>query len=172
MRPDDPALLHDSPCPLYILFDLPSNHGNLGSIIRSADALGADGLILTGHGVDLYHPEVITASMGSFFNLPAIRMADNDTVFDWIARQRDLHPGFQVIGTTAHKQLNITQVDFRLPTLLMIGNETDGLCRAFKEGCDLLATIPMADTSSASSFNVACAATVMMYEVCRQRAQE
>ena len=152
MRPDDPALLHDSPCPLYILFDRPSNHGNLGSIIRSADALGADGLILTGHGVDLYQPEVITASMGSFFNLPAIRMADNDTV--------------------AHKQLNITQVDFRLPTLLMIGNETEGLCRAFKEGCDLLATIPMADTSSASSFNVACAATVMMYEVCRQRAQE
>ena len=172
MRPDDPALMHDSPCPLYILFDRPSNHGNLGSIIRSADALGADGLILTGHGVDLYQPEVITASMGSFFNLPAIRMADNDTVFDWIARQRDLHPGFQVIGTTAHKQLNITQVDFRLPTLLMIGNETEGLCRAFKEGCDLLATIPMADTSSASSFNVACAATVMMYEVCRQRAQD
>ena len=110
--------------------------------------------------------------MGSFFNLPAIRMADNGTVFDWIARQRELHPGFQVIGTTAHKQLNITQVDFRLPTLLMIGNETEGLCRAFKVGCDLLATIPMADTSSASSFNVACAATVMMYEVCRQRAQE
>ena len=93
-------------------------------------------------------------------------------MFDWIARQRELHPGFQVIGTTAHKQLNITQVDFRLPTLLMIGNETEGLCRAFKEGCDLLSTIPMADTSSASSFNVACAATVMMYEVCRQRAQE
>ena len=42
MRPDDPALMHDSPCPLYILFDRPSNHGNLGSIIRSADALGAD----------------------------------------------------------------------------------------------------------------------------------
>ena len=95
-----------------------------------------------------------------------------EPVDDWIARQRELHPGFQVIGTTAHKQLNITQVDFRLPTLLMIGNETEGLCRAFKEGCDLLATIPMADTSSASSFNVACAATVMMYEVCRQRAQE
>ena len=172
MRPDDPALLRASSCPLYILFDRPSNHGNLGSIIRSADALGADGLILTGHGVDLYQPEVITASMGSFFNLPAIRMADNGTVFDWIARQRELHPGFQVIGTTAHKQLTITQVDFRLPTLLLIGNDTEGLCRAFKEGCDLLATIPMADTSSASSFNVACAATVRMYEVCRQRAQE
>lgn len=169
MQPDDPARLGSSACPLYLLFDRPSNHGNLGSIIRSGDALGADGLILTGHGVDPYQPEVIAASMGSFFNLPVVRIADNESVFAWIARQRDRYAGFQVIGTTAHKELNITQVDFTLPTLLMIGNETEGLCRAFKEGCDLLATIPMADSSSASSFNVACAATVMMYEACRQR---
>lgn len=52
----------------------------------------------------------------------------------------------------------------------MIGNETDGLCHAFKEGCDRLCTIPMVETSTASSFNVACAATVMLYEVSRQRA--
>ncbi len=51
----------------------------------------------------------------------------------------------------------------------MIGNETDGLCRAFKEGCDRLVTIPMVETSSASSFNVGCAATVMFYEAVRQR---
>jgi TrmH family RNA methyltransferase len=51
----------------------------------------------------------------------------------------------------------------------MIGNETDGLCRAFSESCDVLATIPMAESSSASSFNVACAATVMLYEAARQR---
>ena len=54
--------------------------------------------------------------------------------------------------------------------LLMVGNETQGLCYAFKEGCDKLVTIPMAETSYASSFNVACAATVMLYEVSRQRA--
>ena len=62
MRPDDPALLHDSPCPLYILFDRPSNHGNLGSIIRSADALGADGLILTGHGVAIDQGQGVPAT--------------------------------------------------------------------------------------------------------------
>lgn len=169
MQSDDPQRLGHSDRPLYLLFDRPSNHGNLGTIIRSGDALGANGLILTGHGVDPYQPEVIAASMGSFFNLPVIRMADNASVFDWIDAQRERYASFQVIGTTAHKELNITQVDFTLPTLLMIGNETEGLCRAFKEGCDLLATIPMADTSSASSFNVACAATVMMYEACRQR---
>ena len=60
--------------PFFVLFDRPSNKGNLGSVIRSCDALGVDGLIMTGHGVDLYDPEVIAASMGSFFSLPVVRV--------------------------------------------------------------------------------------------------
>ena len=76
---------------------------------------------------------------------------------------------FQVVGSTAHKEKIITEVDFTMLTLLMIGNETDGLNRTFKEYCDVLATIPMSVKSSASSFNVGCAATVLFYEVIRQR---
>ena len=69
--------------------------GNLGTILRSCDALGADGLILTGHGVDLYDPEVIVSSMGSFFRVPAVRAADNNSVFQFIEslRQRARLPG-------------------------------------------------------------------------------
>ena len=169
MREDDFSRLPSANNPLFVLFDRPSNKGNLGTIIRSCDAMGVDGLILTGHAVDLYDPEVAVSSMGSFFHIPSIRIPDNEQVFSWIAQMRERYPSFQVIGTTAHKEKNIGDVDLRRPTLIMIGNETDGLCRAFKEGCDTLATIPMSGQSSASSLNVACAATVLFYEAARQR---
>ena len=170
MREDSFSQFHFSENPIVALFDRPSNKGNLGTILRSCDALGADGLILTGHGVDLYDPEVIVSSMGSFFRVPAVRAADNNSVFQFIESLRQRYPGFQVLGTTAHKQYPLYGQDLTGPVLLMVGNETQGLCYAFKEGCDRLVTIPMAETSYASSFNVACAATVMLYEVSRQRA--
>lgn len=169
MRQDDSALFFKAENPLLVLFDRPSNHGNLGTIIRSCDALGLDGLVITGHAVDLYAPEVIAASMGSFFKLPVIRMAENQMIFDFFAHLKAKYPGFQVVGTTAHHQQNICDLDLRRPTLLMIGNETDGLCKSFKDACDHLATIPMSAQASASSFNVACAATVLFYEAIRQR---
>ncbi len=170
MRQDSLELLGKPENPLFVLFDRASNRGNLGTLLRSCDALGADGLILTGHAVDLYDPEVIGASMGSFFNIPAVRAADNETVFRFIAEMKERYPGFLTVGTTAHKQRPVYREDLSGPLLLMVGNETEGLCHAFKEGCDLLCTIPMAETSSASSFNVACAATVLLYEAARQRA--
>ncbi len=169
MRRDDLSLLRYPENPLFVLFDRASNRGNLGAVLRSCDALGADGLILTGHAVDLYDPEVVGASMGSFFHVPAVRVLDNDSVFRFIEDMKKRYPGFLAIGTTAHKQYPIYRQDLSGPVLLMVGNETDGLCYAFKNCCDVLCTIPMAESSTASSFNVACAATVMLYEVSRQR---
>ena len=169
MREDSFIRLTQKANPLYVLFDRPSNKGNLGTIIRSCDAMGVDGLIITGHAVDLYDPDVVVSTMGSLFHTPAIRIPDNEQIFAWIAQMKENYPDFQVVGTTAHKEKNIADVVLTRPTLLMIGNETDGLCRAFKEGCDVLATIPMSESSSASSLNVACAATVLLYEAARQR---
>lgn len=170
MRPDDFAQLEAPGNPLWVLFDRPSNRGNLGTVLRSCDALGASGLILTGHGVDFYDPEVVGASMGSFFHVPAVRAADNRSVLGFIEEMRARCPGLRVIGTTAHRQSPIYGEDLSGPLLLMVGNETDGLCYAFKNACDTLCTIPMAEGCAASSFNVACAATVMLYEASRQRA--
>lgn len=156
------------PNPLLVLFDRPSNRGNLGTLLRSCDGLGADGLILTGHGVDLYDPEVVTAGMGSFFRVPAAQMELKD-VTEYIAELRERFPGFKTVGTTAHKQRPVWGEDLRGPVMLMVGNETDGLSYGFKESCDVLCTIPMAESGSASSFNVACAGTVLLYEAVRQR---
>lgn len=171
MKPDELSRLQpaEGRTPLFVLFDRASNRGNLGTLLRSCDGLGADGLILTGHGVDLYDPDVVGASMGSFFNVPAVRVSDNETVFRFVAVMKEKYPGFRAVGTTAHRERPIWGEDLSGPLLLMVGNETDGLCHAFKESCDLLCTIPMAESSSASSFNVACAATVMLYEAVRQR---
>ena len=169
MRPDAPGSLALSDCPLLALFDRPSNRGNLGTMIRSLDALGADALIVTGHAVDVYDPEVVSSGMGSFFNLPVVRMHDQKDIDALIADLRARYPGFQALATTAHRQSPLDEADLTAPCLLMIGNETDGLCKALYAAADQTITIPMAETSSASSFNVACAATVILYEITRQR---
>ncbi len=155
--------------PLLALFDRPSNRGNLGTIIRSLDALGADGLILTGHGVDLYDPDVVVSTMGSFFALPVVRIPRHDALAALFEAIREKWGDLQVLGTTAHAQTALWQVDLKKPTVFMIGCETDGLSEGLKPLCTEMITIPMAETSYASSFNVACAATVMFYEAVKQR---
>lgn len=169
MRADDFSQLYLSDNPVLALFDRPSNKGNLGTIIRSCDALGVEALILTGHSVDLYDPDVIISSMGSFFNLPVIRVLENATLNHIMKELKMKFPNFKAVGSTAHKEYPIYCCDMTTPLMIMIGNETDGLNRTYKEMCDVLVTIPMSESSSATSFNVGCAATVMFYEVARQR---
>lgn len=171
MREDRLENVELSDNPFIVLFDRPSNKGNLGTMIRSCDALGADMLIITGHSVDLYDPDVVVSAMGSFFNLPVVRVANNALLFEYIDALKKQHPDFRIIGTTAHKEHPVYNVDLTSPLMLMMGNETMGLNMAFKDYCDLLCTIPMSPDSYASSFNVSCAASILMYEIVRQRNQ-
>lgn len=171
MRQDDLAGLPLSDPPFLVLFDRPSNRGNLGTLIRSCDALGADALLLTGHGVDVYDPEVVVSAMGSFFRQKVVRVADNEALFAWLADLKRRWPGFALLGTTAHRQTPIDSVDLTRPLLLMLGNETMGLNQNFQQRCDVLCTIPMAQDAYASSLNISCAASILLYEVGRQRRQ-
>ena len=155
--------------PVFVLFDRPSNKGNLGTLLRSCDAFGIDGLALTGHGVDIYDPEVVRSSMGSFFRVPFARLSSNGEIEALFARLREEYPGLMIVGTTAHRKRVISELDLTGPVLFMIGNETEGLNRWLTEQCDVLATIPMRPDAAATSFNVSCAATVMLYEAARQR---
>lgn len=169
MRPDEMERVQLGEVPLLALFDRPSNRGNLGTIIRSCDALGVDALILTGHGVDLYDADVIVSSMGSFFRVPVIRMPDHTALAAYLEGLRARYPGFVVLGTTAHRERPVYGEDLTRPLLMMVGNETDGLSRGLREMCDGLVTVPMAEGCAATSLNVGCAATVLLYEVRRQR---
>jgi len=169
---DEHAKLRDlSASPILMLFDRPSNKGNLGTIIRSCDAFGTDGLIITGHAVDMYDPEVVRSSIGSFFRVPMYRMSDNAEIEQTISALKSQYPALKVIGTTAHRQASIFDVDLTGPVLLCVGNETKGLNRYLAEMSDVMATIPMSGDSSASSFNVSCAASILLYETVRQRTE-
>ena len=80
---------------------------------------------------------------------------------------RDKYPDLQIIGTSANTETFIDQCDFKKPTVLLMGNETVGLSKGYKELCDQMVKIPIG--GSASSLNVACAASIMLYEITRQR---
>lgn len=171
MREDSLEQVNLSANPFIVLFDRPSNKGNLGTMIRSCDAMGADMLIITGHAVDVYDPDVVVSAMGSFFNMPVIRVTDHPALFEYIRTLKIKYPKLITVGTTAHQENPIYTADLSGPLILMMGNETTGLCRAFKETCDQLCTIPMSEKSYATSFNVSCAASIFMYEITRQRKQ-
>lgn len=152
---------------LVVVFDRPVSPGNLGSLIRSCDALGADGLVVTGHSADLYAPETIRASMGSFFALPVVRQASHRDLIPWFSNLEQRVGPFQVVGASGDANAPLNEHDFTLPTVLVLGNETHGLSTAYRERCDALVQIPM--HGAADSLNVACAGSIALYEIDRQR---
>jgi 23S rRNA (uridine2479-2'-O)-methyltransferase len=152
---------------LVVVLDRPSSHGNLGTIIRSCEALKVDGIIITGHAVDLFDPKVVRASMGTFFAVPIIRVQSHNDLLPWFNRVKSEFNNFQIIGTTAKTDKLIDKVDLSNPMALLVGNETHGLSYNHKELCDMLVKIPM--YGEITSFNVSCATSIFLYEIDRQR---
>lgn len=169
---DDTARIKFTGDFILMIFDRPTNKGNLGTIIRSCDALGVQGLIITGHSVDLYDPEVIRASTGSFFKLPVIRMPSFSEISHYVENLKTQYPALQVVGTSEKGNLTIDSFNFCRPVIILMGNETDGLSWNFEQMSDNLVRIPMSNETSASSLNVACAASIFLYEVLRQRSHK
>ncbi|GGK70809.1 rRNA methyltransferase [Sphaerisporangium melleum] len=152
---------------LGVVLDRPTSPGNIGSIIRSADALGAHGLVVAGHAADVYDPKSVRASTGSIFSLPAVRVPAPGDVVGWVAARRERGRPIVVVGTDEHGDRDVFEFDFTQPVLLLVGNETSGLSSAWREACDVMVSIPMA--GAASSLNAANAATAILYEASRQR---
>jgi 23S rRNA (uridine2479-2'-O)-methyltransferase len=152
---------------LGLVLDRPASPGNLGSIIRSADAFGATGVVITGHAADPYDPRSVRASTGSLFARPVIRVPSPREPTAWLAAQRARGCPIALVGADEGGDRDVFDADLTGPTLLVLGNETAGLSAAWREQCDYLVRIPM--TGSASSLNVANAATVVLYEASRQR---
>ncbi len=166
--PDD--TLERIPTPpklLVMVFDRPASPGNLGTLIRSCDALGAQGLIITGHAADLYDPETVSASTGSLFALPSIRISNPRELEPWIAALRQRFGSLQIIGSDEQGTHSIDQHNWHGPTLLVLGNETWGMSAYFQQLCDAIVSIPIG--GSASSLNVASAGSIILYEIARQR---
>ncbi|WP_263118620.1 TrmH family RNA methyltransferase [Cellulomonas sp. RIT-PI-Y] len=149
---------------LGVVFDRPTSPGNLGSIIRSADAFGAHAVIVTGHAADPYDSAAVRASTGSLFALPTVRRSSPADVLDWL---RDQDVPVRVLGTDERGDADVFDTDLTGPTLLLVGNETTGLSAGWREAVDRMVSIPI--TGSASSLNAANAASVVLYEAARQR---
>ncbi len=153
--------------PLYAVFDRPASPGNLGTFLRSADAFGACGAMVTGHAADFYDPQCIRASVGTLFALPFGDMAGAEEAIQWLRAQKR-RP--LIVGTSAHGAVDLSDIDMTGPVALVVGNETFGLSRSWKENCDVLARIPI--FGAASSLNAGSAATVCFYEISRQRLEK
>ena len=147
-----------------VAFDRPVSPGNIGTLIRSADAFGANGFVVTGHAADPYDPKAVRSSTGSLFALPTVRISSPDEVAGWA----EAH-GLRIVGTDESGDRDISEVDLRAPTLLVVGNETNGMSRRWLEHCDQVARVPMPGARIASSLNAATAGTLALYEATRQR---
>lgn len=160
---DDLGRIGASP-DLVVIADRPTSPGNLGSLLRSADALGAQGMVVTGHAVDPYDPKVVRASRGSLFALPTVQVAGPEETLAWAS---GLARPLAVVGTGEAGSVAAWEHDFRPPTAVVVGNEAAGMSRAWADACSTVVRIPM--VGSASSLNAAVAGSVVLYEACRQR---
>lgn len=139
--------------------------GNIGTMIRTCDAFGADGFILTGRSADPFDPKSVRASMGSIFAVPLILELKPEDVLDFLKGR-----GFHLLAASPHAERVSTDMTYPLPLVVMVGNEGEGLPEWLMEMADEKVRIPM--VGRADSLNVSVAAGVILYEVLLRSSRE
>lgn len=147
--------------PLLVIVEAIEKPGNLGTILRSADATGVDALILCDAGTDLYNPNVVRASTGTLFSMQ-VAEADSRETAAWLKFR-----GIQTLAATPHSEHLYSNQDMTLPTAIVVGTEQYGLSDFWMAEADHRVRIPMLGV--ADSLNVANATTLLLYEAVRQR---
>ncbi len=150
-----------SPNPLLIVAESVEKPGNLGAMLRTADAAGVDALIVCDPRTDIYNPNVVRASRGALFSVPAVQTT-SQSAFDFL-RQR----GVAILAATAHTHLDYTDANLRQPVAIVVGTEDEGLSDFWLQHADLKVKIPM--VGRVESLNVSVAAALIAYEAIRQR---
>lgn len=145
----------------WVALDAVQDPGNLGTILRTCDAVGCSGVMLLGHSTDPYDPTALRGSMGAVFSQRLVR-ADYDSFVTW----KQLHD-YVVVGTSDAAANDYTKVPYRFPLVLLMGSERQGLAPALQAACDLTVSIPM--VGQGDSLNLAVATGVMLYELFNHR---
>ena len=153
--------LDRSSSPIWLVAERLRDPGNLGTILRTADAVGAGGLILVDECVDPFSVEAVRASMGALFTVPVAR-APWAEFATWLRKG----PG-QLVGLSLDTELDYQAARYEAPTFLLTGNEAQGMPDFMAKACDVTVKIPM--LGKADSLNAAVATAVMAYEVLNQR---
>ncbi|MBP2032866.1 TrmH family RNA methyltransferase [Clostridium algifaecis] len=160
------AVVHDKKLDIqcrngfYILADKIQDPGNMGTIIRSAHASGALGVIITKGTVDVYNQKTLRATMGSIFHVPIIY---DDNLENTIMLKKS---GFKIAASMLETELNFYNAEFNDKTILAVGNEGNGLSDEIKDIADIKVRIPM--PGGAESLNASVAASIMMFELVRR----
>ena len=146
---------------LYLVAETVEKPGNLGSMLRSADAVNATGVIICEKGTDIYNPNVIRASTGALFSVP-LAEATNAEAKAWLEQHH-----IRTLAATPHTDFCYTDVDLTVGVAIVVGAEQTGLTDFWMNGADLKVVIPM--LGKIDSLNVATATTLLLYEAARQR---
>ncbi|MEJ2291514.1 MAG: RNA methyltransferase [Deinococcales bacterium] len=148
--------------PLVLVLDGIEKPGNVGALLRTADAAGVDGVVVTGDGTDLGNPNVVRASMGSVFALP-VAAASTDEARTWLQTT-----GLRLVATTPHARSAHWEADYRGSVAVALGSEHAGLDASWLAAADERVRIPMR-ARAADSLNVSVAGAVVLFEAMRQR---
>lgn len=148
--------------PLIIVLDGVTDPHNLGAIVRTAEAAGAQGVVIGKHRAAPMTETVAKAAAGALEYLPIARVANVAQALETLKQS-----GYWVVGTAVDTDQGMVDVDYRGPTVVVIGSEGDGMHRLVREYCDFLVKIPI--LGRVQSLNASVAAGVMLYEVVRQR---
>jgi TrmH family RNA methyltransferase len=149
------------PAPLLVVAEAIEKPGNLGTILRSADAAGAHAVIVCDRCTDINNPNVVRASIGTLFSLPVVEAA-GDEALDWLAGR-----SIRTVAASPHAAALYTEADLAGGVAIVLGTEQYGLSERWMRRADLTVRIPM--LGQADSLNVASAATLLLYEAVRQR---
>ncbi|MCL2140695.1 MAG: 23S rRNA (guanosine(2251)-2'-O)-methyltransferase RlmB [Dehalococcoidia bacterium] len=148
--------------PLYCVLDGLEDPHNLGAILRTADAAGIQGIIIRNRREVGLTPVVAKTSAGAIEYVPVARVSNINQAIDTLKRS-----GLWVVGIEVNGTIPFDQVDYKLPTAIVVGGEGEGISELTRKKCDLLASIPMC--GQISSLNASVATALVMYEAFRQR---
>lgn len=155
----DGLVLPDAP--FIVIAEAIEKPGNLGSLLRSADASGVDAVIVCDAGTDINNPNVVRSSVGTLFTVPVVQTSAEETL-TW-CRTNNL----KILAATPEATSEYTDVDMKQGVAVVVGTEKFGLSKLWMKESDIQVRIPM--LGKIDSLNVTCAATILLYEVVRQR---
>lgn len=147
--------------PLVIVAESVEKPGNLGAILRTADAAHVDALLVCDPRVDLWNPNVVRASRGAVFSVPAVE-SDNASALEWLKTR-----AIRVLAATPAAEVVYSRVDLRGPVAIAVGTEDEGLSDFWMSNADIKVRIPM--LGRVSSLNVSVSTALIVYEAVRQR---
>jgi RNA methyltransferase, TrmH family len=150
--------------PFVIVAEAIEKPGNLGAILRTADAAGVDAILVCDPRVDIYNPNVVRASRGTVFTVPVTQVT-SEQALDWIRKNK-----INVLAATPSAVTVFSDVDLRRPVAIAVGTEDEGLSNFWLDSADQKVIIPMRGT--VNSLNVSTSTAILAYEVVRQRRTE